>query len=92
MMKEISTVIFLQIFMFLKTIFCCLLEGGRDLKGTASNPKNLRTAPQSRDQKLSRGNASLVKSVENKKPVRVIRGYKLRSPFAPEEGYRYDGL
>ncbi|KAK2155757.1 hypothetical protein LSH36_232g03022 [Paralvinella palmiformis] len=67
-------------------------EGGRDLKGTASNPKNLRTAPQSRDQKLSRGNASLVKSVENKKPVRVIRGYKLRSPFAPEEGYRYDGL
>ena len=25
-------------------------------------------------------------------PVRVIRGFKSDSPFAPEEGYRYDGL
>lgn len=25
------------------------------------------------------------------RPVRVIRGYKLKSEFAPEEGYRYDG-
>jgi len=25
-------------------------------------------------------------------PVRVIRGYKLDSPYAPETGYRYDGL
>jgi E3 ubiquitin-protein ligase UHRF1 len=24
--------------------------------------------------------------------VRVIRGYKLPSPYAPLEGYRYDGL
>ena len=30
-------------------------EGGRDLKGTKSNPKNLRTAPQSKDQTLTRG-------------------------------------
>ena len=68
------------------------VQGGRDLKGTANNPKNLRTAPQSCDQKLSRGNAALVKSVETKIPVRVIRGYKLPSPFAPDEGYRYDGM
>ncbi|CAG5125180.1 unnamed protein product [Candidula unifasciata] len=67
-------------------------EGGRDLKGTKSNPKNLRTAPQSRDQTLTRGNLALSKNVETKNPVRVIRGYKLQSPFAPEEGYRYDGL
>ncbi|BFZ04299.1 hypothetical protein BsWGS_07338 [Bradybaena similaris] len=67
-------------------------EGGRDLKGTKSNPKNLRTAPQSRDQALTRGNLALSKNVETKNPVRVIRGYKLASPFAPEEGYRYDGL
>ena len=29
--------------------------------------------------------------METGNPVRVIRGYKLRSQFAPEEGYRYDG-
>ncbi|KAF8790620.1 Histone-lysine N-methyltransferase like protein [Argiope bruennichi] len=67
-------------------------EGGRDLRGTKTNPKNLRTAPQSKDQVLERGNLALSKNVENNLPVRVLRGYKLRSKFAPEEGYRYDGL
>lgn len=37
------------------------------------------------------GNLALSKNVENGKPVRVIRGYKSKSPFAPEDGYRYDG-
>lgn len=54
--------------------------------------QNLRTAPQSKDQTLTRGNLALSISVESKQPVRVIRGYKLDSPFAPEEGYRYDGM
>ncbi|XP_035205867.1 E3 ubiquitin-protein ligase UHRF1-like isoform X2 [Stegodyphus dumicola] len=67
-------------------------EGGRDLKGTKANPKNLRTAPQSKDQVLERGNLALVRNIEKKLPVRVLRGYKLKSEFAPEEGYRYDGL
>ena len=31
-------------------------------------------------------------SSETKEPVRGIRGFKLRSPYAPAEGYRYDGL
>lgn len=67
-------------------------EGGRDLKGTKANPKNLRTAPQSKDQTLTRGNLALSQNTENNKPVRVIRGFKSKSPYAPEEGYRYDGL
>lgn len=67
-------------------------EGGRDLKGTKANPKNLRTAPQSKDQTLTRGNLALSRNVENGNPVRVIRGYKSKSSYAPEEGYRYDGL
>ncbi|KAJ8020235.1 E3 ubiquitin-protein ligase UHRF1 [Holothuria leucospilota] len=70
-------------------IFICI--GGRDLKGTKSNPKNLRTAPQSKDQTLTRGNLALSRSAETGKPVRVIRGYKLDSVYAPEDGYRYDG-
>ncbi|CAH1263367.1 UHRF1 [Branchiostoma lanceolatum] len=65
---------------------------GRDLNGTKANPKNLRTAPQSKDQTLTRGNLALSVSVETRRPVRVMRGYKLDSSFAPEEGYRYDGL
>lgn len=32
------------------------------------------------------------RSAETRKPVRVIRGFKLVSPYAPTEGYRYDGL
>jgi len=67
--------------------------GGRDLKGTKSQPKNLRTAPQSSHQSFeNRFNNALKKSCETKKPIRVIRGYKLKSPYAPAEGYRYDGL
>ncbi|EEB96839.1 hypothetical protein MPER_03950, partial [Moniliophthora perniciosa FA553] len=60
-------------------------SGGRDLKGTKNAPKNLRTAPQSFDQSFEDHVSS-----ETKKPVRVIRGYKLDSKYAPYEGY--DGL
>ncbi|EIW69937.1 hypothetical protein TREMEDRAFT_30208 [Tremella mesenterica DSM 1558] len=68
-------------------------SGGRDLKGTKQNPKNLRTAPQTSDQTFENSlNAALKRSAETKKPVRVIRGFKLQSPYAPTEGYRYDGL
>ncbi|KAG8890714.1 hypothetical protein FRB98_006218 [Tulasnella sp. 332] len=67
--------------------------GGRDLRGTKEKPKNLRTAPQSCDQSWNNPlNAALKKSSETHKPVRVIRGYKLQSKYAPVEGYRYDGL
>ncbi|KAI0669923.1 hypothetical protein C8Q78DRAFT_976572 [Trametes maxima] len=68
-------------------------SGGRDLRGTKDKPKNLRTAPQSCDQSFDNHyNMALKKSCETKKPIRVIRGYKLDSPYAPAEGYRYDGL
>ncbi|KAI9467196.1 PUA-like domain-containing protein [Lactarius psammicola] len=62
-------------------------SGGRALRGTKTNPKNLRTAPQSSDQSFR----TFISS-ETRKPVRVIRGFKLPSPYAPVEGYRYDGL
>ncbi|WVQ85922.1 hypothetical protein IAT38_008090 [Cryptococcus sp. DSM 104549] len=67
--------------------------GGRDLKGTKQNPKNLRTAPQTYNQSFDHPpNAALKRSAETGKPVRVIRGFKLTSKFAPASGYRYDGL
>jgi putative restriction endonuclease len=56
-------------------------EGGLDQNG-----KNIA------DQDLTGGNAALVTSQLDGLPVRVIRGSELHSPFAPESGYRYDGL
>ena len=67
-------------------------EGGRALNGTKAKPKNLRTAPQSKDQTLTKGNLALSLNVTSRQPVRVIRGYKLPTEFAPEFGYRYDGM
>ncbi|KAG9083232.1 hypothetical protein FS749_006204 [Ceratobasidium sp. UAMH 11750] len=68
-------------------------SGGRDLKGTKANPKNLRTAPQSSHQTFENSfNKSLLISSQTKKPVRVIRGFKLPSKYAPKSGYRYDGI
>ena len=37
-------------------------------------------------------NAALVYSEENGLPIRVLRGYRGEKPYAPETGYRYDGL
>ncbi|KAG9119234.1 hypothetical protein FRC07_005825 [Ceratobasidium sp. 392] len=68
-------------------------SGGRDLKGTKANPKNLRTAPQSSHQTFDNSfNKSLLISSQTKNPVRVIRGFKLPSKYAPKTGYRYDGI
>jgi E3 ubiquitin-protein ligase UHRF1 len=60
--------------------------GGRNLKGTKANPKNLRTAPQSSDQTLT----GLLKiSCDNANPIRVIQGFKGHLKWAPSEKYKY---
>ncbi len=56
--------------------------GGRDTK----------TGRQTADQTLDRYNAALMRSYEIGKPVRLIRGATLRNEFAPNVGYRYEGL
>ena len=45
-----------------------------------------------KDQTLTGGNLYLVNHCAEGVPVRVTRGPKLKSPFKPETGYRYDGL
>ncbi|KAI9772274.1 MAG: hypothetical protein M1840_001023 [Geoglossum simile] len=69
-------------------------EGGRHLNvdPKTGRAKNLRTAPQTRAQGMKKGNLALKRSCETGNPVRVIRGYKGKSVWAPREGYRYDGL
>ena len=44
------------------------------------------------DQELVRGNKALALNVLKGLPVRVIRGTDKKSNYAPQEGYRYDGL
>ena len=44
------------------------------------------------DQELVRNNLALALSCQKGLPVRVIRGGDSRNPFAPQEGYRYEGL
>jgi putative restriction endonuclease len=56
-------------------------QGGRDPE----------TGEQVAHQLLNRGNLALATSKLRGLPVRVIRG-KGASPYAPAEGYRYDGL
>ena len=57
-------------------------EGGRDHS----------TRKQVLDQELTRGNQALVLSYERDLPIRVSRGPMPGSSYAPERGYRYDGL
>jgi putative restriction endonuclease len=44
------------------------------------------------NQEFTKGNLALAKSGEEGLPVRVTRGATPRSPYAPDSGYRYDGL
>ncbi|KAI0354944.1 hypothetical protein OH77DRAFT_1425547 [Trametes cingulata] len=63
--------------------------GGRDRK----DGEKPREGPQTCDQSWDNSrNMSLKVSAMTKKPVRVVRGYKSSSDFAPVQGYRYDGL
>jgi len=44
------------------------------------------------DQTLTTANRAMVRSIETKKPVRVLRRSRSDSQYAPSKGLRYDGL
>ncbi|WP_139423596.1 YDG/SRA domain-containing protein [Chryseobacterium mulctrae] len=56
--------------------------------GGRSNESKFQVA----DQTLTKGNKALAISCERKLPIRVSRGASKNSSFAPNSGYRYDGL
>lgn len=58
---------------------------------TGQGGRELSTGRQVADQVLAKGNLALAFNCQHGLPVRVIRGAHY-SPFAPFEGYRYDGL
>ncbi|KAJ7727325.1 PUA-like domain-containing protein [Mycena maculata] len=65
-------------------------EGGR--LTVLPGGKKTRSGPQVKDQEWVGGNKSLQLSQISGNPVRVVRGHRLNSRYAPVEGYRYDGL
>jgi putative restriction endonuclease len=65
---------------------------GDEVVYTGHGGRDPNTGQQVADQEFTRGNAGLARNKTSGLPVRVIRGSQLDSPFAPEHGYRYDGL
>lgn len=65
---------------------------GNEIVYTGHGGRDETTGKQVSDQQLILGNKALVISFENSLPVRVTRGFKLSSEYAPDKGYRYDGL
>lgn len=59
---------------------------------TGQGGRDAHTGEQVRHQHLNRGNLALARSALHGLPVRVVRGAGSGSRFAPDEGYRYEGL
>ncbi|KAK0235625.1 PUA-like domain-containing protein [Armillaria nabsnona] len=47
---------------------------------------------QVKNQEYTHGNRALQNTMQSGQSVRVIRGYRLHSKYAPNNGFRYDGL
>jgi len=65
---------------------------GETILYTGHGGRDPETGCQVAHQTLTRGNLALALNAETGLPVRVIRGARHPSPYAPLEGYRYDGL
>jgi putative restriction endonuclease len=59
---------------------------------TGHGGRDPNTGQQTSDQTFTRQNAALGRNKVLGLPVRVVRGHQMDSSFAPERGYRYDGL
>lgn len=65
---------------------------GDEIIYTGHGGRDSETGKQVAHQQLTRSNLALIKNQLQGLPVRVIRGASLSSNYAPQIGYRYDGL
>jgi len=65
---------------------------GHEILYTGHGGRDVETGRQIGHQVLTRGNLALVTNNLLGLPVRVVRGARHPSPYAPSLGYRYDGL
>lgn len=66
-------------------------EGDRIIY-TGDGGRDAATGKQVADQELTAGNRGLAAAMDQGLPIRVSRGRKLESTFAPADGFRYDGM
>ncbi len=68
-------------------------DSGDEIIYTGAGGNDQNTGKQVEDQSWeNRGNAGLLKSMNEGLPVRVIRGFNHKSDFSPTRGYTYTGL
>lgn len=67
-------------------------DRGDEVIYTGQGGNDPATGRQVYDQELTRGNLALVRNLMEGIPVRVVRGSRHSSPYAPASGYSYDGL
>ncbi len=68
------------------------IDNGTEIIYTGQGGRDPNSGNQIADQELKRGNRQLMEHFIAGNPIRVSRGAQLDSPFAPDSGYRYDGL
>ncbi|WP_288374072.1 YDG/SRA domain-containing protein [Chryseobacterium culicis] len=68
------------------------LDFGEEIIYTGAGGNDNNTGKQIKDQMWEKGNAGLIKSMDQGLPVRVIRGSTHKSQFSPSKGYIYSGL
>jgi putative restriction endonuclease len=69
------------------------MDSGDEIIYTGAGGNDANTGKQIADQTWeNRGNAGLIKSMNEGLPVRVIRGHQHISPYSPKSGYTYAGL
>jgi putative restriction endonuclease len=66
-------------------------EGDRIIY-TGDGGRDAATGKQVADQELTAGNRGLAAAMDQGLPIRVSRGWRLESKFAPADGFRYDGM
>ncbi|TKA47688.1 hypothetical protein B0A54_02062 [Friedmanniomyces endolithicus] len=72
--------------------YSCIMSAGHGYEDEDHGEWVLYCGTDSKDGTVTDYTQRMLESVENGKPVRFIRSHELKSPFAPEIGFRYDGL
>jgi putative restriction endonuclease len=67
-------------------------DDGDEVLYTGEGGNDASARRQIADQTLTKGNLALARNLTLGTPVRVFRGHRLDSKYAPPVGYRYDGL
>ena len=68
------------------------IDFGEEIIYTGAGGNDSNTGKQIKDQVWEKGNAGLIKSMDQGLPVRVVRGSAHKSEFSPQKGYSYAGL